>query len=80
MNLHKIIDCGQWPSAVWQVEGLPCVIILKTSTASGWSVGLFGETREQTEQSRQVAARLDKQSFHTRRDALQAVEVALWQN
>jgi hypothetical protein len=78
---------SRWPaeynSAVWQVAGMPWLVIGKwnRSEGSGWMVHVYDYfemfPQQDKERSRLVKQRIEGQIFRTRLEALQALQIAL---
>jgi len=79
MSLNKFSRRGIYPSAIWEVNDYPGLIIYRQDVGSKWQIGFMGLTDDATSFSRKLynTPGLRKGYFHTRKEALQAVEVAV---
>jgi hypothetical protein len=75
IRLKKTINRDKWPSAVWGLIDYPNLVVYRNDKL--WHVSALGLTEDSTPLAGRVLGRLERQTFPTRRAAVQALQVAL---
>lgn len=74
-RLSKTTVKGKWPSAIWEIVDYPTLVVYQNYRQ--WHLSLLGITEDAVPEAQRAMQKLEKQVFATRREALQALEVAL---
>lgn len=79
MKLSKFSARDEYPSAIWEVDDYPGLIVYRQEANSYWQVGFMGFHSPDTESARRLCdiPGVGDARFQTRTQALQAIQVAL---
>ena len=75
IRLKKSLERGEWPSAIWLVDGYPNLVIY--ANGNTWYISMMGPSEENNPQALRILDRVEHQEFRTRKEAVQAVQAAL---
>jgi hypothetical protein len=76
IRLQKTIGRKSWPSAIWKLVDYPNLIVYRNSDRR-WYASMLGLDEEASLVALRALSRVEKHTFVTRREAVQALRVAL---